>query len=57
MKKKQWCYNCEAEAIYWCCWNTAYCRYTLYHALGFLLSLSPVVAHHDLFAGKMVAMT
>lgn len=19
------CYNCEAEAIYWCCWNTAYC--------------------------------
>ncbi|RZF42237.1 hypothetical protein LSTR_LSTR004386 [Laodelphax striatellus] len=24
-KKKQWCYNCEAEAIYHCCWNTAYC--------------------------------
>lgn len=24
-KKKQWCYNCEADAIYWCCWNTAYC--------------------------------
>lgn len=24
-KKKQWCYNCEAEAIYWCCWNAAYC--------------------------------
>ena len=24
-KRKQWCYNCEAEAIYWCCWNTAYC--------------------------------
>lgn len=24
-KKKQWCYNCETEAIYWCCWNTAYC--------------------------------
>merc|ERR1719357_1293170 len=24
-KKKQWCYHCEAEAIYWCCWNTAYC--------------------------------
>merc|ERR1712061_681247 len=24
-KKKQWCYNCESEAIYWCCWNTAYC--------------------------------
>ncbi|XP_043255972.1 zinc finger MYND domain-containing protein 11 isoform X2 [Colletes gigas] len=25
IKKKQWCYNCEAEAIYHCCWNTAYC--------------------------------
>ena len=25
LKKKQWCYNCQAEAIYWCCWNTAYC--------------------------------
>ncbi|XP_063229877.1 zinc finger MYND domain-containing protein 11-like isoform X2 [Bacillus rossius redtenbacheri] len=24
-KKKQWCYNCESEAIYHCCWNTAYC--------------------------------
>ncbi|KAF4530691.1 hypothetical protein B566_EDAN004930 [Ephemera danica] len=24
-KRKQWCYNCEAEAIYHCCWNTAYC--------------------------------
>lgn len=24
-KKKQWCYDCEAEAIYWCCWNAAYC--------------------------------
>lgn len=24
-KKKQWCYHCEAEAIYFCCWNTAYC--------------------------------
>lgn len=24
-KKKQWCYNCELEAIYHCCWNTAYC--------------------------------
>ncbi|KAL3242784.1 hypothetical protein MRX96_020950 [Rhipicephalus microplus] len=24
-KKKQWCYNCEAEAIYHCCWNTLYC--------------------------------
>ena len=19
------CYNCESEAIYWCCWNAAYC--------------------------------
>ena len=19
------CFNCESEAIYWCCWNTAYC--------------------------------
>ncbi|EFA03764.2 zinc finger MYND domain-containing protein 11 isoform X2 [Tribolium castaneum] len=25
IKKKQWCYNCEQEAIYHCCWNTAYC--------------------------------
>lgn len=25
VKKKQWCYNCEAAAIYHCCWNTAYC--------------------------------
>ena len=24
-KRKQWCYNCEEAAIYWCCWNTAYC--------------------------------
>ncbi|GBN88164.1 Zinc finger MYND domain-containing protein 11 [Araneus ventricosus] len=24
-KKKQWCYNCENEAIYHCCWNTSYC--------------------------------
>ena len=24
-KRKQWCYNCEQEAIYHCCWNTAYC--------------------------------
>ncbi|XP_073973498.1 uncharacterized protein isoform X2 [Rhodnius prolixus] len=24
-KKKQWCYNCQLEAIYHCCWNTAYC--------------------------------
>jgi hypothetical protein len=25
LKKKQWCYHCEREAIYHCCWNTAYC--------------------------------
>jgi len=25
MKKKQWCWNCEGEAIYHCCWNTSYC--------------------------------
>ncbi|GFR14163.1 zinc finger MYND domain-containing protein 11 [Trichonephila clavata] len=25
IKKKQWCYNCENEAIYHCCWNTSYC--------------------------------
>ncbi|XP_039278814.1 zinc finger MYND domain-containing protein 11 [Nilaparvata lugens] len=25
ISRKQWCYNCEAEAIYHCCWNTAYC--------------------------------
>lgn len=25
IKKKQWCSNCETEAIYHCCWNTAYC--------------------------------
>ena len=25
IKKKQWCWQCEAEAIYHCCWNTAYC--------------------------------
>uniref|UniRef100_A0A1B6CUA8 MYND-type domain-containing protein n=1 Tax=Clastoptera arizonana TaxID=38151 RepID=A0A1B6CUA8_9HEMI len=25
IKKKQWCFNCEQEAIYHCCWNTAYC--------------------------------
>ncbi|XP_004691257.1 PREDICTED: zinc finger MYND domain-containing protein 11 isoform X7 [Condylura cristata] len=24
-KKKQWCYNCEEEAMYHCCWNTSYC--------------------------------
>ncbi|CAJ0951430.1 unnamed protein product, partial [Mesorhabditis belari] len=25
IKKKQWCWQCENEAIYHCCWNTAYC--------------------------------
>lgn len=25
VKHKQWCVNCEREAIYHCCWNTAYC--------------------------------
>ncbi|XP_074659018.1 zinc finger MYND domain-containing protein 11-like isoform X2 [Tubulanus polymorphus] len=24
-KKKQWCFNCEDEAMYHCCWNTSYC--------------------------------
>ncbi|KAL1455190.1 hypothetical protein WDU94_009301 [Cyamophila willieti] len=24
-KRKQWCYHCGQEAIYHCCWNTAYC--------------------------------
>ena len=24
-KKKQWCAQCGQEAIYYCCWNTAYC--------------------------------
>ncbi|XP_018020434.2 zinc finger MYND domain-containing protein 11 [Hyalella azteca] len=24
-KRKQWCWTCESEAIYHCCWNTAYC--------------------------------
>ncbi|XP_064647309.1 zinc finger MYND domain-containing protein 11-like [Lineus longissimus] len=27
-KKKQWCYNCEEEAMYHCCWNTSYCSIT-----------------------------
>lgn len=27
-KRKQWCYNCEQDAIYHCCWNTAYCSPT-----------------------------
>ncbi|CCD69942.1 MYND-type domain-containing protein [Caenorhabditis elegans] len=24
-RKKQWCWSCDNEAIYHCCWNTAYC--------------------------------
>lgn len=24
-KRKQWCASCLKEAIYFCCWNTAYC--------------------------------
>ncbi|XP_071812176.1 zinc finger MYND domain-containing protein 11-like isoform X2 [Apostichopus japonicus] len=24
-KKRQWCINCEQEAMYHCCWNTSYC--------------------------------
>lgn len=27
-KKKQWCYNCGQDALYHCCWNTAYCSQT-----------------------------
>lgn len=26
-KKKQWCAQCSQEAIFYCCWNTAYCDY------------------------------
>ncbi|CAL2051807.1 CBN-BRA-1 protein [Caenorhabditis brenneri] len=25
VRKKQWCFSCENEAIYHCCWNTSYC--------------------------------
>lgn len=25
IKKKQWCFYCEEEAMYHCCWNTSYC--------------------------------
>ncbi|XP_026465196.1 zinc finger MYND domain-containing protein 11-like [Ctenocephalides felis] len=28
VKKRQWCYYCGDEAIYYCCWNTAYCSTT-----------------------------
>uniref|UniRef100_A0A5K3FFG1 DUF3510 domain-containing protein n=1 Tax=Mesocestoides corti TaxID=53468 RepID=A0A5K3FFG1_MESCO len=24
-KRRQWCRNCQKEAIYHCCWNTSYC--------------------------------
>ncbi|KAL6084211.1 hypothetical protein STEG23_036170 [Scotinomys teguina] len=26
-QKKQWCANCQKEAIFYCCWNTSYCDY------------------------------
>ena len=26
-KKKQWCFMCGKEAIFYCCWNTSYCDY------------------------------
>ncbi|KAI5642288.1 hypothetical protein NE865_05650 [Phthorimaea operculella] len=26
-KSKQWCANCNQEAQFYCCWNTAYCDY------------------------------
>lgn len=26
-KKKQWCAKCGKEAMFYCCWNTAYCNY------------------------------
>nr|KAG5714364.1 hypothetical protein BaRGS_018581 [Batillaria attramentaria] len=25
IKRNQWCFNCEEEAMYHCCWNTSYC--------------------------------
>ncbi|XP_043469639.1 protein kinase C-binding protein 1 isoform X2 [Leptopilina heterotoma] len=27
IKKKQWCAMCGREALFYCCWNTAYCDY------------------------------
>ncbi|XP_020297688.1 protein kinase C-binding protein 1 isoform X2 [Pseudomyrmex gracilis] len=27
IKKKQWCAYCGQEAMFYCCWNTAYCDY------------------------------
>ncbi|GAB1860282.1 Protein kinase C-binding protein 1 [Camponotus japonicus] len=26
-KRKQWCAKCGREALFYCCWNTAYCDY------------------------------
>ncbi|CAG5098195.1 Oidioi.mRNA.OKI2018_I69.XSR.g15450.t2.cds [Oikopleura dioica] len=26
-KSKQWCAQCGKEAVFYCCWNTAYCDY------------------------------
>ncbi|XP_012535892.1 protein kinase C-binding protein 1 isoform X2 [Monomorium pharaonis] len=26
-KRKQWCAMCGQEAMFYCCWNTAYCNY------------------------------
>lgn len=26
-KRKQWCVMCHHEALFYCCWNTAYCGY------------------------------
>lgn len=26
-KRKQWCAMCGSEAMFYCCWNTAYCDY------------------------------
>ena len=26
-KRKQWCVLCGREAMFYCCWNTAYCDY------------------------------
>ncbi|XP_015436118.1 PREDICTED: protein kinase C-binding protein 1 [Dufourea novaeangliae] len=27
IKRKQWCATCGREALFYCCWNTAYCDY------------------------------
>nr|XP_033331759.1 protein kinase C-binding protein 1-like isoform X1 [Megalopta genalis]XP_033331760.1 protein kinase C-binding protein 1-like isoform X1 [Megalopta genalis]XP_033331761.1 protein kinase C-binding protein 1-like isoform X1 [Megalopta genalis]XP_033331762.1 protein kinase C-binding protein 1-like isoform X1 [Megalopta genalis]XP_033331763.1 protein kinase C-binding protein 1-like isoform X1 [Megalopta genalis]XP_033331764.1 protein kinase C-binding protein 1-like isoform X1 [Megalopta genalis] len=27
IKRKQWCAMCGREAVFYCCWNTAYCDY------------------------------